>query len=48
VNKNEFDDVVEQGDAALKRAVKFDPFFAIAIALLAFVGIRPRLREYTA
>lgn len=46
INRAEFDRVLERGDRGLKQAELLDPAFAIAIALLAFLGARPRLREY--
>ncbi len=45
-NRAEFDRVLDRGDRGLKQAELLDPAFAIAIALLAFLGARPRLREY--
>jgi hypothetical protein len=46
INQRAFDQVLAEGDAGLRRAEKLDPAFAIAIALLGWLGIRPRLREY--
>ncbi len=48
INRAAFDAVVDKGDLGLKRAEWLDPAFAIAIALLAWLGLRPRLREYSA
>jgi hypothetical protein len=47
INKQYFDERIEEGTAGLRTAVWLDPIFAIAIAALGFFGIRPRLREYT-
>ena len=46
LNMDVFQRVLSEGDRGLKNAEWLDPFFAIAIALLAFFGIRARLREY--
>jgi hypothetical protein len=46
INQRAFDQVLAEGDSGLRRAEKLDPAFAIAIALLGWLGIRPRLREY--
>ncbi len=48
INRDEFDRVISEGDAMLRRAEVLDPAFAIAIALLAWLGLRPRLKEYDA
>jgi hypothetical protein len=48
INKAEFDEVIERGDGALRRAEFMDPIVAIAIALLTWFGLRARLREYSA
>jgi hypothetical protein len=48
INQDEFDAVIASGDRGLKRAEIVDPTLAILIALLAWLGIRPRLREYRA
>ncbi len=46
INRLVFDQVLREGDAGLKRAEILDPIFAIGIALLSFLGLRPRLKEY--
>jgi hypothetical protein len=46
INRDEFDEVIERGDGALGRAEWLDPLIVIAIAALAWLGIRARLREY--
>ncbi len=46
LNMDVFQRVLSDGDRGLKNAEWLDPFFAIAIALLGFLGIRARLREY--
>ena len=46
INRTEFDRVVEEGDGTLRRAEWLDPAIAIAIALLTWLGVRTRLREY--
>jgi hypothetical protein len=48
INQRAFDQVLTEGDAGLRRAEKLDPVFAFAIAILAWLGIRPRIREYAA
>jgi hypothetical protein len=48
INKSAFDERIEEGDLGLKTAEKLDPIFAIAIAALGFVGLRPRMKEYAA
>jgi hypothetical protein len=48
INRRVFDRVLSDGQAALAMAEKIDPACAIAIALLAWLGIRPRLKEYAA
>jgi hypothetical protein len=48
INQDEFDAVIASGDRGLKRAEIVDPTLTIIIALLAWLGIRPRLREYRA
>jgi len=47
INKDAFDAVLVLADAGLRRAEWLDPAFALAIALAAWLGIRPRLREYS-
>jgi hypothetical protein len=46
INRDEFDTVLTHADGALRTAEWLDPLFAIAIALLGWLGIRARLREY--
>jgi hypothetical protein len=46
INQRAFDDVIAASDRGLARAEWLDPALAIAIALLAWLGVRPRLREY--
>ena len=46
INQHAFEDVVAESDRGLGRAEWLDPAFALAIALLAWLGVRPRLREY--
>ena len=48
INKRAFDATVEKGDLGLKRASLWDPALAVAIALLGWLGLRPRRREYVA
>jgi len=48
VNHREFDAVIDQGTGALAVATYLGPVASILIALLALLGIRPRLREYAA
>jgi hypothetical protein len=47
VNRDAFDAVLAQADVGLRRAEWLDPALALAIALAAWLGIRPRLREYS-
>ena len=47
INKDAFDAVLVLADGGLRRAEWLDPAFALAIALAAWLGIRPRLREYS-
>ena len=47
INKDAFDAVLVLADAGLRRAEWLDPLFALGIALAAWLGIRPRLREYS-
>lgn len=46
INRKEFDDTITRAEDALGRAAFFVPAAALAIALLAFVGLRARIREY--
>jgi hypothetical protein len=46
INQRAFDGVTAASDRALGRAEWLDPAFALGIALLAWLGLRPRLREY--
>jgi hypothetical protein len=48
INRKEFDDTVTRAEDGLKRAAFFVPAAALAIALLAFIGLRARIREYAA
>jgi hypothetical protein len=47
INQEAFDEVTAASDRALRRAEWLDPAFALVIALLAWVGVRSRLREYS-
>lgn len=46
INQRAFDAAATDSDCALARAEWLDPAFALAIALLAWLGMRARLREY--
>ena len=46
VNQRAFDGIASVADRGLRRAEWLDPAFALAIALLGWLGIRPRVREY--
>jgi PAS domain S-box-containing protein len=46
INRNAMDAAVVKGDSGLKRAEWMDPAFALMIALLGWLGLRPSLREY--
>jgi hypothetical protein len=46
INRLVFEQVLREGDQGLRRAELFDPLFALSIALLGFLGLRPRIREY--
>ncbi len=48
INRTAFDFTVKRGMDDLALAEKLMPIACLAIALLAFLGIRPRLREYAA
>jgi hypothetical protein len=47
INQDWFDATMASADAGLGRAEWLDPAFALAIALLGWLGIRSRLREYS-
>lgn len=46
INQDAFDAVLTLADRGLRRAEWVDPILSLIIALLAWLGIRPRLREY--
>jgi hypothetical protein len=46
VNQRAFDGIAAAADRGLRRAEWLDPAFVVAIALLGWLGIRSRLREY--
>ncbi|MGH7296404.1 MAG: hypothetical protein ACRELB_15810 [Polyangiaceae bacterium] len=46
INRRAFDAAVVDSDRALRRAEWLDPALALALAWLAWLGVRPRLREY--
>jgi hypothetical protein len=48
INRKQFDATVERGQSSLKMAGVVLPIASLLIALLALLGIRPRLREYAA
>lgn len=48
INQDAFDAVLRAADDGLRRAGWLDPALALAIALAAWLGVRPRLREYSA
>lgn len=48
INRAEFDKAITTGQDALATAAILVPAASILIAVLAFLGIRPRLREYAA
>lgn len=48
INRQAFDATVEKGDLGLKKASWMDPGFAVVIAVLGWLGLRSRRREYTA
>jgi hypothetical protein len=48
INQAAFDQATARAEAELKRAEIVDPGFAIFLALLAWLGVRARLREYAA
>jgi hypothetical protein len=47
INKKAMDAAVEKGDHGLAHAEWMDPAFALLIALLGWLGLRPRFREYS-
>jgi len=47
INQAAFDGVISLADRGLRRAEWLDPAFALAIALLGWLGIRSRVREYS-
>lgn len=46
LNVEVFEQLMAEGDAGLKRAEMLDPLLALALAALAWLGLRGRLREY--
>jgi hypothetical protein len=46
INQAAFEEVTAASDRTLRRAEIIDPVLALAVALFAWLGIRPRLREY--
>jgi hypothetical protein len=48
INQVQFERLLSEGEASITSAQIMNIVFALAIALFAFVGIRPRLREYGA
>jgi hypothetical protein len=48
INRTEFDRAVDRGFAALAGYDVARPLAALAVAALAFLGLRPRMREYAA
>ena len=48
INRKEFDAIIERGTAELNLATALGPLASLAIAVLALLGFRPRLREYAA
>jgi hypothetical protein len=46
INQRAFDAACDKSDLALARAEWLDPAFALAIAVLAWLGVRARVREY--
>jgi hypothetical protein len=47
INKKAMDAAVAKGDRGLAHAEWMDPAFAVLIALLGWLGLRPRFREYS-
>lgn len=48
INRKQFDATIERGTAELTVATVLGPLASLAVALLALLGLRPRLREYEA
>jgi hypothetical protein len=48
INEDEFHRAIAQGEAALAGSEVAAAVVLLAVAMLAYVGLRPRLREYTA
>jgi hypothetical protein len=48
INRKAFDVTIERGQDGLRTAARLLPFASMAIAVLALLGLRPRLREYGA
>jgi hypothetical protein len=46
INKQVFDELIDEGDRGLKTAELLDPLLAAAIALLGWLGLRRRIQEY--
>ena len=46
INEDEFDHAIEYGARDLNGRRQFTPVAALVVALLAWLGLRPRLREY--
>ena len=46
INVKAFGRTIDSADAGLRTAEVWDPILAIAIAVLAYLGMRPRLKEY--
>ncbi len=46
INQSAFDAVLGRADSGLRRAEWVDPAVALVLALFAWLGIRPRVREY--
>jgi hypothetical protein len=46
LNEDVFEKILGEADRGLKSAEIWDPGLALAIALLAWLGVRPRLREF--
>ncbi|MFT3765536.1 MAG: hypothetical protein QM820_08485 [Minicystis sp.] len=48
IDQRELDRTVDEGLRALGAAIAIGPIASLLVALLAFLGVRPRLREYAA
>jgi hypothetical protein len=48
INRKAFASTIDLADGGLRTAEVWDPILAVAIALLAYLGMRPRLAEYAA